>query len=153
MTKDLIKSFFSMDDTDFDKLVEKAAKAIAKAVEDVENGNENGDETTESYYKETHKEYNDGELVKKSVKEYVNGECTTDKEFDATKGLGCDTMYNKAKDCLVSENTKLSDEVKYLKEQINDMSLYIDKLNDQIKVLNDDKTALQSIINNVKKCF
>ena len=39
------------------------------------------------------------------------------------------------------------------RNQINDMTHYIDGLNDKIKQLEMDKAELQSIINNVKKCF
>lgn len=153
MTKDFLKTFFGVDETEFGKMVENATKMVKKLADEYNDENdENSD--AETYYKETKKEYNNGELVKKSEKEYVNGECTKNEEFDSTKQLGTDggCVYKK-RECdepTIEEAFKKNEE---LALQIEDMTRYIDKLNYKIKELEKKNAELNVVINNVKKCF
>lgn len=151
MTKDFFKMFSGMNDTEFEKMVENAVK-IVKAFVDEHDDEKDEHTGAETYYKETKKEYNDGELVKKSEKEFVNGECTKNEEFDATKELGCDGSCSKCKcDDSKINSTILKNEE--LTKQIEDMTRYIDKLNDKINELEKKNANLNAIINNIKKCF
>ena len=153
MTKDFLKTFFGVDETEFGKMVENAAKMVKKLADGYNDENdENSD--AETYYKETKKEYNNGELVKKSEKEYVNGECTKNEEFDVTKQLdpNCGCAYKKRKcDEPTMESVLKKNEA--LAIQIEDMTRYIDKLNYKIKEIEKENADLKAIINNVKKCF
>lgn len=154
MTKDFIKSFFSMDNNEFLKLIENASKIVKKLEEELDETKVN--DNTESYYHSSEKEYNNGKLVKKSEKEYVNGECTKDDEFDCTKRLE-DSSNTENGDCKCSHKIHLYHQMKEeneaLKKQVNDMAQYIDALNDTIKELNTENNELSKIVNNVKKCF
>ena len=154
MTKDFLKTFFGVDETEFEKMVENAAKMVKKLADEYSDENEEGVDT-ETYYKETKKEYDNGELVKKSEKEYVNGECTKNEEFDATKQLGtnCGCACNKeyeGNEPTIESTLKKNEE---LANQIEDMTRYIDKLNYKIKELEKKNAELNVVINNVKKCF
>lgn len=176
MTKDFFKMFSGMNDTEFEKMIENAAKAVAKFCDEfAEKNDETEDEPkNESYYSELKKEYVDGELVKKSEKEYVNGKCTKDEEFDASKMIGeCEDSCDKCKASkLVSKSKKDDDGYRAnmckcntpkidstikkneeLTKQIEDMTRYIDKLNDKINELEKKNHELSIVINNVKKCF
>ena len=154
MTKDFLKTFFGVDETEFEKMVENAAKMVKKLADEYSDENEEGVDA-ETYYKETKKEYDNGELVKKSEKEYVNGECTKNEEFDATKQLGtnCGCVCNKeyeGNEPTIESTLKKNEE---LANQIEDMTRYIDKLNYKIKELEKKNAELNVVINNVKKCF
>ena len=153
MTKDFLKTFFGVDETEFEKMIENAAKMVKKLADEYNDENDEKSDA-ETYYKETKKEYNNGELVKKSEKEYVNGECTKSEEFDATKQLGSDCGYkhNKCKcnDSKINSTIKKNEE---LTRQIEDMTLYIDKLNYKITEIEKKNAELSAVINNVKKCF
>ena len=154
MTKDFLKTFFGVDETEFEKMVENAAKMVKKLADEYSDENEEGVDA-ETYYKETKKEYDNGELVKKSEKEYVNGECTKNEEFDATKQLGtnCGCACNKeyeGNEPTIESVLKKNEE---LANQIEDMTRYIDKLNYKIKELEKKNAELNVVINNVKKCF
>lgn len=155
MTKDFLEKFFGVDETEFGKIVENAAKMVKKLTDEYSDENDEKSDA-ETYYKETKKEYNNGELVKKSEKEYVNGECTKNEEFDSTKQIdsdcGCGCVYNKRKrdEPTIESTFKKNEE---LAIQIEDMTRYIDKLNDKIKELEKKNAELSVVINNVKKCF
>lgn len=154
MRKDLIKDLFGISDTVFEKVVENVKEALNNLECDVPECDD--DNLSESYFSSSKKEYNNGKLVKKSEKEYINGECTKDEEFDITKSLGCDKeepckdgeckRHNKMRHRLFEEN-------KELKRQINEMTQYIDTLNDTIKDLTNENKRLEEMVNNVKKCF
>ena len=154
MTKDFLKTFFGVDETEFGKIVENAAKMVKKLADEYSDENDEKSDT-ETYYKETKKEYDNGELVKKSEKEYVNGECTKNEEFDLSKPLGSDCgcgCVNKWKcdEPTIEGAFKKNEE---LAIQIEDMTRYIDKLNDKIRELEKKNAELSVVINNVKKCF
>ena len=147
MTKDFFKMFSGMNDADFEKMVENAVKVVKAFVDEKDEHTD-----AETYYKETKKEYNDGELVKKSEKEFVNGECTKDEEFDATKMIDGDSCCSKCK-CDSPKINSILLKNEELANQIDDMTRYIDKLNDKINELEKKNANLNAIINNVKKCF
>jgi flagellin-like hook-associated protein FlgL len=157
MTKDLIRSLFSMNDDEFLKLVNNATKFVKKLEEDINTEVNDDDENTESYFHSSAKEYNNGNLVKKSEKEYVNGECTKDEEFDATKELSYDDTKDEGKQCKCAHKSRLYHKLKMendsLKSQIDDMTHYIDSLNDRIKELDTENEKLSQVVNNVKSCF
>lgn len=158
MTKDLIRSLFSMNDDELLKLVENATKIVKKLEEDINTDvNDDEDEKTESYFHSTAKEYNNGNLVKKSEKEYVNGECTKDEEFDATKEISYDGAKDEEKHCKCAHKSRLYHKLKMendsLKSQIDDMTHYIDSLNDRIKELDAENEKLSQTVNKVKSCF
>lgn len=154
MTKDLIRSLFSMDDEMLTKLINGATK-VAKELEKEINVDVNNDEDSESYFHSVAKEYDNGKLVKKHEKEVVNGECTKEENFDATK-----TVFDEPKEkcnCRLYRGHhlyhRLKDENDTLKKQIEDMTRYIDSLNDKIKELSTENDNLIQIVNNVKNCF
>ena len=73
------------------------------------------------------------------------------------KGLADNHLKDTAK---LKENDTFSDKLSKLKKenedycnQINEMTHYIDGLNDKIKKLEFEKAELQNIIDNVKNCF
>ena len=154
MTKDLIRSLFSMDDEMLTKLINGVAKAT-KELEKEFNADVNNDEDAESYFHSLEKEYDNGKLVKKHEKEVVNGECTKEENFDATKAIS-DEPKEKC-NCRLHRNHhlyhRLKDENDTLKKQIEDMTQYIDSLNDKIKELNAENDSLSQIVDNVKRCF
>ena len=155
MTKDLIKNFFGLSDEEIERMWINASKIVEKIMSEIEDGND-GDETN-SYYNSIRKKYNDGKLVEKSEKEYVNGKCVKDETFNVEKGLADNHLKDTAK---LKEDDTFSDKLSKLKKenedychQINEMTHYIDGLNDKIKKLEFEKAELQNIIDNVKNCF
>lgn len=168
VTKDLIKNWFGIDDTNFTKLIESAKELLNNLeVELDESDFDNDDEETESYYHSMSKSYDNGKLVKKSEKEYVNGECTKDEEFDATKSLEsestkCNNDNDDSKCCknknrtykrLKEKDNKLAEKCDAYVEQMNEMARHIDTLNDRIKELEKENRRLSTVVNNVKNCF
>lgn len=155
MTKDLIKNFFGLSDEETERMWNNASKIVEKIISESENGND-GDETN-SYYNSIRKKYNDGKLVEKSEKEFVNGKCVKDETFNAEKDLVNDNLNKTIKlkniKIPVHKLSNLMKENKDYRNQINEMTHYIDELNDKIRKIEAEKTELQSIINNVKNCF
>lgn len=155
MTKDLIKNFFGLSDEETERMWINASKIVEKIMSEIEDGND-GDETN-SYYNSIRKKYNDGKLVEKSEKEYVNGKCVKDEIFNAEKDLVKDNLKNtiKLNDVNIPAHklSKLMKENEDYCNQINEMTRYIDGLNDKIKKLEIEKAELQNIIDNVKNCF
>lgn len=154
MKKDLIRSLFSMDDEMLTKLINSAAK-VAKELEEEFDTDVKNDDKSESYFHSSEKEYDNGKLVKKREKEFVNGECTKDENFDATKVISDEPK--ETRNCRLHRNSHLYHRLKAendaLKNQIEDMTHYIDSLNDKIKELNAENDNLSQIVNNVKRCF
>lgn len=150
MTKDLIKDYFGISDTEFEKIWHNACKIVEKIIAETENGDD-----INSYYNSVHEKYKDDKLVEKREKEFVNGKCIKNKTFNVKKGLTNKNskIVNKVKDVDAIDYSAIMKENESYRNQINDMTHYIDGLNDKIKQLEMDKAELQSIINNVKKCF
>lgn len=150
MTKDLIKDYFGISDTEFEKIWHNASKIVEKIMSETENGDD-----INSYYNSVHEKYKDNKLVEKREKEFVNGKCIKNKTFNAKKCLTNKNSktVNKVKDVDAIDYSAIMKENESYRNQINDMTHYIDGLNDKIKQLEMDKAELQSIINNVKKCF
>ena len=152
MTKDLIKDYFGISDTEFEKIWHNASKIVEKIMSETENGDD-----TNSYYNSIRKKYNDGKLVEKSEKEYVNGKCIKDEIFNAEKDLVNDNLNKtiKLKNIKIPGHklSNLMKENKDYRNQINEMTQYIDELNDKIRRIETEKAKLQSIIDNVKNCF
>lgn len=160
MTKDFIRDLFGMNNEEFSNLVENATKLVKKFEEELDvNENDNKDDdddvSAESYFHSFLKEYDNGKLVKKNEKEFVNGECTKDEEFDATKAI--DESPKDRHNCRSHRNShvyhRLKMENETLKNQIEDMTHYIDSLNGKIKELNAENESLSQIVDNVKRCF
>ena len=155
MTKDLIKNFFGLSDEETERMWDNASKIVEKIMSEIEDGND-GDETN-SYYNSIRKKYNDGKLVEKSEKEYVNGKCIKDETFNAEKDLVNDNLNKtiKLKNIKIPGHklSNLMKENKDYRNQINEMTQYIDELNDKIRRIEAEKAKLQAIIDNVKNCF
>ena len=155
MTKDLIKNFFGLSDEETERMWINASKIVEKIMSEIEDGND-GDETN-SYYNSIRKKYNDGKLDEKSEKEYDNGKCIKDETFNAEKDLVNDNLNKtiKLKNIKIPAHklSNLMKENKDYRNQINEMTQYIDELNDKIRRIETEKAKLQTIIDNVKNCF
>lgn len=157
ITKSLIKDFFGFNDSEIEKFVGGASKLFNEIVEDAKNN-----ENSENYTHSKKCRYEDGKLVEKFEKEYVNGECTKDEHriYMDTPSIDNEKVdhngrrkINRNSFRVQKENKELKSECKNLHNQIYEMTQYIDGLNDKVKKLEMEKAELQSIINNVKKCF
>lgn len=159
MTKRLLKEIFGLSEPEMKKLVHSASELLEEMI----NGAKE-DEKTESYFNTKGCLYNNGELQEEYEKEYVNGECTKDVHFSANdtnpiEGKESEKtnikkdLRNKRMRNIESRNDALTKENKALREQIKDMTEYIDGINDRIKALELRNSELQSVIDNVKKCF
>ena len=154
MEKKSIKNFFGLSDEEIVRMWDDVSKIIERIMSESENGK---DDETDSYCNLIHKRYDDGNLIEKSEKEYVNGKCVKDETFNVEKGLADNHLKDTAK---LKEDDTFSDKLSKLKKenedycnQINEMTHYIDGLNDKIKKLEFEKAELQNIIDNVKNCF
>lgn len=156
MTKEFLKNFFGISDAECEKMWDNATKIVERIMSESENDKDNDDETN-SYYNSIYKRYDDGKLVEKSEKEYVNGKCVKDETFNVEKSLADNHSKNTVKlkedDTFSDKLSKLMKENEDCRNQINEMTHYIDGLNDKIKKLEFEKAELQNVIDNVKNCF
>lgn len=154
MEKKSIKNFFGLSDEEIVRMWDDVSKIIERIMSESENGK---DDETDSYCNLIHKRYDDGNLIEKSEKEYVNGKCVKDESFNVEKDLVKDNLKNtiKLNDVNIPAHklSKLMKENEDYCNQINEMTRYIDGLNDKIKKLEIEKAELQNIIDNVKNCF
>ena len=177
MEKDFIRSIFGLDEAEYDKVCENLQKSLYRLLDIGDDGkeeakketeNKNEDNEQKSYVRMKGSRYEDGKLVKKYDKEYVDGECTKDVEYNAEKSIGnnekndsvkkCDNKkkYASSVQCLSSLQKKCDE----YKSQIDEMCQLIDGLRDKIKALEFENTdikkeneELREKINNIKKCF
>lgn len=161
MTRKSMMNLFGMNDAEFDAMVGKAIETLGDIID--EYGNKLEKKVPETYSASLKEVFNDGKLVKKSEKEYINGECTKDEEFDATKSIDtqntCDCDSKKC-ECNGSKSNalrrkieKLSNRNAEMASQIEDMTRYIDKMNTKLSELEKRNSELEAVINNVKNCF
>ena len=154
MEKKSIKNFFGLSDEEIVRMWDDVSKIIERIMSESENGK---DDETDSYCNLIHKRYDDGNLIEKSEKEYVNGKCIKDETFNAEKDLVNDNLNKtiKLKNIKIPGHklSNLMKENKDYRNQINEMTQYIDELNDKIRRIETEKAKLQSIIDNVKNCF
>ena len=157
MTKEFLKNFFGISDDECKKMWDNATKIVKRIMSESENDKDNDDDETNSYYNSIYKRYDDGKLVEKSEKEYVNGKCIKDEIFNAEKDLVNDNLNKtiKLKNIKIPGHklSNLMKENKDYRNQINEMTQYIDELNDKIRRIETEKAKLQTIIDNVKNCF
>lgn len=157
MRKKLIKELFGINDTEFDEMIANAEGFFNGFKYDVDEESNNDEEYDHNYFSSVKKEYNNGKLLKKREKEYIDGECTKDIEFDATKSLGTDDVKKEEKPCKCTHRAHLyhvlKEENVTLKNQVDDMTHYIDSLNDKIKELEKKNSELTNLVNKVKNCF
>lgn len=168
MTRDLLKDVFGLTDTEVKKIVDGTHEWIEEIVnEAMKNRKRKSYFNTKGYY------YSNGELKEKYEKEYVNGELTKDEHYkdelptkvEATsepeekcltdkcadkKGIG---IRNLAYRRTLVKNKELMKENEALKNQIREMTEYIDGINNEIKNTKLENSRLQSVLDNVKKCF
>lgn len=163
MTKKLIKNLFSMSDTELEQMI----NGVSKIFESI------GGEDARSYYNSIHNKYKNGELVKKCEKEYINGKCVKDENYNALDynnknnnklprkvthkllskhGIN-EKNYVRKRSELLNEIEELKGKNDAMRSQIGEMTQYIDGLNDKIKKLEIEKAELQDIVNKVKNCF
>ena len=154
MEKKSIKNFFGLSDEEIVRMWDDVSKIIERIMSESEKDK---DDETDSYCNLIHKRYDDGNLIEKSEKEYVNGKCVKDESFNVEKDLVKDNLKNTIKlndvNIPVHKLSKLMKENEDYCNQINEMTRYIDGLNDKIKRLEIEKAELQNIIDNVKNCF
>lgn len=168
MTRDLLKDVFGFTDTEVKKIVDGAHEWIEEIVnEAMKNGK------TKSYFNTKGCYYNNGELKEKYEKEYVNGELTKDEHYKNELPTKEEATSEPEEKCLtgkcadkkelrqrnlvyrrtLAENKELTKENEALKKQIREMTKYIDGINDEIKKTKLENSRLQSVLDNVKKCF
>lgn len=181
---------------DLDVVFDESKKFFNQLLEDFNNNdtvekkenrnNENDDDEAEveihNYESMSGARYEDGELVHKYDKEYVDGKCIRNDEFNALEGTtttsattiddksNCNEDENVCKchqnkqyrlrketEKKIDELTKLNDAYK---NQMNEMVRHIDKLNDEVKHLNDklanaigENVCLTNKINAIKGMF
>ena len=76
MTKDLIKDYFGISDTEFEKIWHNASKIVEKIMSETENGDD-----TNSYYNSVHEKYKDNKLVEKREKELYEHQEELERQF------------------------------------------------------------------------
>lgn len=179
---------------DLDVVFEESKKFFNKVMEELndENSNEEekkiGDDEDEveveihDYESMSGARYEDGELVHKYDKEYVDGKCVKNEEFNALEGTTTSTAttlddksnndenentfkcHRNKQYRLRKEGEKKIDELTKLneayKEQMNEMVRHIDNLNDEVKSLKDklataigENTRLTNKIDVIKGMF
>lgn len=154
MRKNELMNLFGLTEQDFDRVVDSASSWIEQIVsEAMKNDKTNSYLTTKGF------SYENGKLASKFEKEYVNGECVKDENYDAkneTPTPSCShkasRMSNTIKD-LEREQNELKIECENYRKQIGEMAEYIDGLNDKIKKLELEKTKLNSTIDNIKNAL
>lgn len=166
MEKNIINELFGgISAEEMNELFDKTRKVIEKLLEDDEN-----DKTEEhSYVSESGHHYDNGKLVEKYEKEYINGKCVKDEVYTNLNKSEEKPLLNKnteRKECVSCPNehqdnqykreiSALKKENKNYFNQISEMTTYIDDLNSKIKELIVEKDKMQckynSLINKINK--
>ena len=178
MKTDFIKEIFGLDDTETKKFTDGVSDLLKTFIKEAQTN-----DATKSYFNTKGCLYNNGELVEKYEKEYVDGKCIKDEKVSnrnrvencEPKSNGGNTitddgcvptnqqkvlsgghgLHNKIGNYrrAVRENEKLKSENESMKYQICEMTQYIDGLNDKIKKLEIEKSELKTIVDNIKNCL
>lgn len=171
MYMEMFEKVFNLNEISFDKLFEEIMKLYEKNV--------NAENEKKSYFNSKGFKYQNGELVDGFEKECVNGKCVKDEHFnkeykaltenkaDVDNKKSCceklsDACCDEKKvsdpaaeftDKIYEEMAMLSERNKIYEKQLKDMKRYIDVLDHNIKVLQDENDSLRNVINNIKNCF
>lgn len=157
MIENLLQECFGLTKSDSENVVKDASKLLQEMI----------DEAIEKkcdYFNAKGFYYDNGELKEKCEKEFVNGKCTKDEHYSVNdKDLKKDVLSTEK--CLRNnrnvlarkkkdkENEELRKENENLRAQIQEMTTYIDGVNDKIKKLEIEKSKLNSILDNIKNAF
>lgn len=169
MYMEMFEKVFNLNEISFDKLFEEIMKLYEKNV--------NAESEKKSYLKTNGVKCQNGEIVDGFEKEYVNGKCVKDEEFnkkpesldemksfaDMLKGELCTAKKSEEisneKKAVDTANELLNDREVFKREilrrenKINELKGYIDGLNEKIRGLHMENESLLNIINNIKNCF
>lgn len=171
MYMEMFEKVFNLNEISFDKLFEEIMKLYEKNV--------NAENEKKSYFNSKGFKYQNGELVDGFEKECVNGKCVKDEHFnkehkaltenkaDVDNKKSCceklsDACCDEKKvsdpdaeftDKIYEEMAMLSERNKIYEKQLKDMKRFIDVLDHNIKVLQDENNSLRNVINNIKNCF
>lgn len=171
MYMEMFEKVFNLNEISFDNLFEEIMKLYEKNV--------NAENEKKSYFNSKGFKYQNGELVDGFEKECVNGKCVKDEHFnkehkaltenkaDVDNKKSCceklsDACCDEKKvsdpaaeftDKIYEEMAMLSERNKIYEKQLKDMKRFIDVLDHNIKVLQDENNSLRNVINNIKNCF
>lgn len=171
MYMEMFEKVFNLNEISFDKLFEEIMKLYEKNV--------NAENEKKSYFNSKGFKYQNGELVDGFEKECVNGKCVKDETFNKehkaltenkadvdNKKSCCEKLSDaccdekKVSDPVAEFTEKFYEEMAMLSErnkiyekQLKDMKRFIDVLDHNIKVLQDENNSLRNVINNIKNCF
>lgn len=154
MRKNELMNLFGLTEQDFDRVVDSASSWIEQIVNEAMKNDK-----TNSYFSTKGCSYENGKLARKFEKEYVNGECVKDENYDAKKETPTlsgnhktERMSNTIRG-LERKQNELKTECENYRKQIEEMTTYIDGLNDKIKKLEIEKAELKATIDNIKKAL
>lgn len=154
--------------TDIDKFFNETKEVVKNLVADTEkktvNEEKKDDDTVHSYFNESGERYENGELVEKYEKEYVNGECTKDETLCLDDKTDCECDKKAVETSCCKKNgqyvNRLKKEITSLKEknadyenQINDMKAFIDNLMQENRQLQKNYDDTLKTLNKIKCCL
>jgi len=171
MYMEMFEKVFNLNEISFDKLFEEIMKLYEKNV--------NAESEKKSYFNSKGFKYQNGELVDGFEKECVNGKCVKDETFnkehkaltenkaDVDNKKPCceklsDTCCNEKKvadpaveftEKIYEKMVMLSERNKIYEKQFKEMKHYIDVIDHNNKVLQNENDSLRNVINNIKNCF
>ena len=154
MRKNELMNLFGLTEQDFDRVVDSASSWIEQIVSEAMKNDK-----TNSYFTTKGFSYENGKLASKFEKEYVNGECVKDENYDAkneTQTPSCShkdlKMPNTITD-LERKQNELKTDCENYRKQIGEMTEYIDGLNEKMKKLELEKAELKATIDNIKNAL
>lgn len=159
MRKNELMNLFGLTEQDFDRVVDSASSWIEQIVSEAMKNDK-----TNSYFTTKGFSYENGKLASKFEKEYVNGECVKDENYDAkneTPTPSCSHKASRMSNTIMSNTIKdlerkqneLKTECENYRKQIGEMAEYIDGLNDKMKKLELEKSKLNATIDNIKNAL